>query len=707
MANPTHLRKVRDGRWLWPWLLCGLLLPCYGRAALAQTPAAQGQPGQGQPTQGAPAQPAAGAATGSEAVAAGPHPEHEAPSKRHLRQAEDAYLAGAKKLERNDLAGAEREFAHALKLDPDNRKYSLAIEVARQNEVTELTRQAVKARLAGEQAKADALLAQARAIDPQNPLVVEHSGPGLGMGTGPAVTPGQAPGQLEKQPATGTGGSATSQPAVGGQMRADNDGSGPWMIQAPALEGPLRLVPNDALKSFHLRGVSADVIRDVASIYGIRAVIDNSVPRKDLAFDVDNVGYKQAMKALMDVANTFAVPIDESTVMVARDTPENRMTMEHQLQETIRMPGATAQQINELVNVARSVFGIKQVSAQSGTGNIVVNAPEDVLEPLNRTFEDIINSSGEVMIDVKLYEVDTTRTTNAGANIPSQLGIYNVNQQAESLVNANEGLVQQAVAQGLISATASNLTIAGELIASGLVQSTLLASTVGVIGGGSTLTGITETGSIGFNLGLNTTDARTLDDVQLRVGDRQSATFREGTKYPIVTSTYSTGLSTPPAALSNASVNGVSVASLLAQYSGGSSQTIPQVTYQDLGLTLDALPSIQKSGSINLKLDLKIQTLSGNTSDGNPILDNREFASDITVREGESVLMVGNASQTETAALTGIPGLSELPGFQMPLVANIEKDTDQLVMVITPHVVRRRADLVAGPRIAVPPQAHN
>jgi Flp pilus assembly secretin CpaC len=51
--------------------------------------------------------------------------------------------------------------------------------------------------------------------------------------------------------------------------------------------------------------------------------------------------------------------------------------------------------------------------------------------------------------------------------------------------------------------------------------------------------------------------------------------------------------------------------------------------------------------------------------------------------------------------MTGLPGLSELPGFQAPLSDSAEKDTSQLVVVVTPHIVRRRVDLVAGPRIPV------
>jgi Flp pilus assembly secretin CpaC len=77
------------------------------------------------------------------------------------------------------------------------------------------------------------------------------------------------------------------------------------------------------------------------------------------------------------------------------------------------------------------------------------------------------------------------------------------------------------------------------------------------------------------------------------------------------------------------------------------------------------------------------------------------------VGDGESVMMMSSVSRTETAALTGIPGLSELPGFQMPIEANVEKDDSQLVVVVTPHIVQRLPDLLMGPRIPVQVQAMN
>jgi len=682
--------------------------------AAGQEPAQQPPTGHGQPEPGsaAPAQPAEVAGAGTAVATVGLHPVQTAPGKRNLRQAEDAYLAGAKKLQQDDLNGAEREFTRALKLDPGNRDYAIAISLARQHRLTELVQQAGKAQQEGNPQKAEKLLAQARAIDPENPIVTEHSGPVLGKQASTAKAPDAASGQIASDQAAGVrgdkaGGALTDPLADRARMLSAGEENEPWKIQPPALEDAVRLAPSDAVKSFHLHGYSPDVLREVTSAYGIRAIVDNSVEPKNFDFNLENVNYARAMEVLTDMTNVIAVPVDETSLLIARNLPANRLLMERQVEETIYLPGSTPEQVTDMANVARNIFEVRQVTAQVASGSIVVRAPQAVLDTLNRVIENLIDAPGEVMVEVRLYEMVNTHTVNAGANIPTAAGIYNVDQAATSLVNANQTLVQQAIAQGLVSPTASAITIAGELIASGLVQSSLLDSTIGVFGGGTMMTGITETGNIAFNWGLNSSDTRALDDVQLRVADHQVAVFREGTRYPIVSSTYSSGLSTAASALGNKTINGVNIASLLSQYAGGSSMTIPQVTYEDLGVTLNATPVILKSGRINLLLDMKIESLSGSTSDGNPILDSRQFKSDITVGEGESALMVSSVSKTESAAMSGIPGLSELPGFQIPATENVMKDTSQLVMVVTPHVVRRRSYIVAGPRIVYRAHAAN
>ena len=546
---------------------------------------------------------------------------------------------------------------------PSNNDYATAYSVAHQRHINQLIQEAGKARLLGQNEKGEALLAEARLLDPQSAVSQN-----LGSSTLPKV------------------------------FRPEIE---PWIRDAPSIAEAITLLPNPGLKSSHLRGEEQDVVRQVLSSYGIRATFDESALHQNIRFDLDDAPYQQAVPILLNMAHLIAVPLDAKSVIIAKDTPENRQKFERQLQESIYIPGMTNEQMDELGNVVRNVFDVKQVNIDKSSGVLVIRAPQETLTYINLTLADLIDGGSEVMIDLKLYSVDKTNQRNIGAQLPQQVGIYNVASAAQSLVSANQTLVNQAIAQGLVPAGASNITIALALIASGLVQSALLSNTVGFFGGGITQTGVTINQNPAFNLALSSSDTRALNELQIRVGDRQSATFRVGERYPITTATYSSGLSTVSSALNGVSINGVSASSLL-NAAVGSPITIPQIQYEDLGLTLKATPTVQKSGAVKMHLDLKIEALAGGSVNNIPILNNQQFASDVTINDGDTAMMVSSLSKSESGSISGLPGLGDLPGFQTATADRITAtDSSQLILLITPHITRRRSNLTAGPRIAI------
>ncbi len=102
-------------------------------------------------------------------------------------------------------------------------------------------------------------------------------------------------------------------------------------------------------------------------------------------------------------------------------------------------------------------------------------------------------------------------------------------------------------------------------------------------------------------------------------------TIRSGTRYPITTSSYSN------IAASSVSIPGITSAGLSSVLSGlgvsasslASVNPIPQVQYEDLGLTLKVTPRVERSDDVALKLDFKIQSLQGSSLNGLPVLTNR------------------------------------------------------------------------------------
>jgi len=559
-------------------------------------------------------------------------------------------------LDRRDYPAAEKQFTRALELSPNNRSYLIALALTREHHLSDLAQHSGRERLLGHSKQADALLAEARALDPKSVLVAEHE------------IVSQTSGHTE-----------------------------PWLSQHPTYAGAIALTPASTPKDFHLHADVQELLRNVASAYGIRTVFDSTVPHKSIRFDIEDARYEQAMPILLQMGHLFVVPLDATSILIAQDSTENRLRLERQMQETIYVPGMTTEQMSDLGNVIRNVFDVKQATVENNLGSIVLRAPEASITAINHTLDDLLDGGSEVLIELKMYSVSTTHTRTTGLQLPTQIGAYNVASEAQNLVTANQTIVNQAIAQGLIPSTASVLQIAEYLIGSGLVTSTLLTNTLGIFGGGITTTGVYATGGATLNFGLNSSETRALDDIQLRVADRQPADFRIGTRYPITTATYSTGTTATSSSLAGITINGVSAASLLGQ--SGSSQTIPQIQYEDLGITLKTTPYIMKTGAIRLKLDMKIEALAGSSLDNIPILSSNQFVSDVTVNDGETALLLSNMNRSQSAAISGEPGLSELPGFQSASDTTAENDTSQLVLLLTPHIVRRRSDLLAGPRI--------
>lgn len=607
------------------------------------------------------------ATTGSASEDASAKTDLQKVSRRQAQKAEDAYLAGVRLLDHGDLAKAEAQFTKASQIIPSRADYLQAAVLAHEHRVTELVQRAGKERLLGHADKADELLAEARNLDPENRIVTQHTD------------------------------SAPSTPPLRPEIQEKIDTFDPFARRSDNLAGPITLLPSTGKHEFHLRADTQQVLRQVFSQYGIRAVFDDSVERQNLRVDLEDVSYLQASSIVLNMAHAFATPLDPHSVLIAKDTSENRARLEHQFEETIYIPGSTPEEMKDLGMIVRSVFDISKATVQNNGGSITVRAPEDALSAINLTLADLVDGGAEVMLDISLYTVDRTRQRNIGAQLPQQIGVYNVESAARDLVNSNQSLVDQAIAQGLIPADANDITIALALISSGLVQSSLLANTIGFFGGGLTMSGITTNASTTFQLALNSSDTRALDSIKLRLGDRQTGTFRSGTRYPIITSTYTTGVVGNQGSLAGTTVNGVSAQDLINQTS---SITIPQIQYEDLGLTLKATPSVQKSGRVMLQLDLKIEALASASLNSIPVLANRQYVSTVTVGDGESTLLASSLSRTESAAVSGLPLLSELPGFQTATADKVtEQDTSELVLLITPHIVRRRSNIIAGPRI--------
>jgi len=587
---------------------------------------------------------------------------------RQHENAEAAYLSGAKHLNNSAFQEAENDFARAVVLDPTRSEYLSALTLAREHRVTDLLQKAAERRTS-DPAAADKLVDQASAIDNTNPRVIQHEESRL-------IASGlHAPPPIKTR-----------------------------------LAGSIVLQPNNTTRSFHEHNDIRALADEFASSYGLRAAIDPELATKQIRIDMDDVGFAEGMHVFNLVSDTMFVPLDAHTFILAQDTQANRDRYQRLEEETFFLPGFTADQMKDFVSIAQNIFDLKQVTMQPGQNALVVRGQADVMEAVERTFNDLLQGGSDVVLDLKLYEVNKSRVRNLGLVTPQSISGFSLAAEAQSLVSQNSALISQLIASGVIPSTASQVEIAAYLVfVAGLGQSAQLTNSFLKIGGGVT-TAVLSAGNVPMiNLALNQSDARTLDDVQLRGSDRQRITLKVGTRYPIQTSLFSDVASSTTTGLSGLTVNGVSLSSLLSQYLGtnsiGSSATIPQVQYEDLGLVVDTTPRILLNSDVGMHLETKISALSGTALNGIPILGSRQFTADLTLHDGETAMVISNSTRDETAAVSGLPGLSEVPGFQSTTNRNGSVMTSDLVLMITPHIVRHGHTNGKGPYIPLPSHA--
>ncbi len=454
---------------------------------------------------------------------------------------------------------------------------------------------------------------------------------------------------------------------------------------------PIVLQPKGGTKSFHIRASKRNVIEQVLQAYGIQSMLDDSIDAQTVRYDVDDADWAAAERTLELATGTFVVPLDPVRALVAKDTRANHDKLERLAAETVYLPGMSTSEMTEIANAVKNVFALRTSVANPSSGTLTVRGRMEDVNALNATLKTLLEGRSEVQLDVRMFEVDRTKAVNLGAILPNQTSLFNVYSEARNILNSNASTVQEIISSGL-AAPGDWEAILAILIASGQLSNTILTQPFGVFGGGLTMTGVAYQGG-SLNMQLNSSDVRSLDQMQMRVLDREEATIKAGERYPIETSSYSSlggtqNLNIP--GLSNAGLSstlqnlGISASALQA----ASQLNIPQVEYQDIGLTLNVTPNIEGKDRVSMKFHLTLSALAGSSINGLPVLSNREYNAITSVKMGESALLVSSVTRQESNAITGIPGLSELPGFQSTTNKNSNLDIGELAIVITPHIVR-------------------
>jgi hypothetical protein len=557
-----------------------------------------------------------------------------------LRQAADAYWKGFQ-LREKDLARAYQEFAEAARLVPGNVDYANARELAAVALAQEQIESGNRLLAGGRQVEAVAQFRAALALDPGNGFAQQRLRDALGDAA-PRLSPG---------------------------------------LRLVERSDPLQLKAPPGREDIHYRGDARGLYEMIARSFGVKAVFDPSFPAHAVRFDVQDVDFYKAMQLADMVSKSFWVPLSETQLLVAADTSENHRQLDRMSLRSFYVAQASSpQELNDIVGMLRSVFGIRGVSANPKQNVITVRAPPETLEAATQFLHQLSQAEPpQVLLDVQLFEIDNTVLRNLGIQLPLRFNMFNLSQAASLLAsqpNAQE-LINQLISSGGINQ--ANNTALTTLLAQLQSQqlSPLLSTPFATFGGGITLFGVTlPTGTANFQ--LNSSNVKTLEHLTLRAMQGKAATMRVGTRYPILNATFSP-ISNSAAIAQNIQNNTFQAA-------------FPSFSYEDLGLTVKATPSIHGDADVTLGLETELRALTGQAFNGVPVISSRAYKSTITVKNGETAVVVGDINRSEQVSLSGLPGLGAIPGLGL-LGASQNKTTedDEFLLVITPHILEAPA----------------
>jgi general secretion pathway protein D len=422
--------------------------------------------------------------------------------------------------------------------------------------------------------------------------------------------------------------------------------------EALELAAPIQLKPisNEPL-TLHMVEDSRIVCQAVGKAAGINVLFDPAYSSKRIQVDLQNVTLSDGLRIVATVSNTFWRPITSNTIFVAENSRSKHTELDEQAVETFYLHNVAQQNdFTEVQTVLRNLFQGARINGVASENAIVMRGTPDELLLARRLIDDLDKARPEVVIDVAVMEVSRDLLRNIGVQLPQTASI-NFQPSNANLNNTGSTSNTGSTTTNTASTTTSSITLNNLAH----LNSTNFAVTIG---------------QAAVDLLLTDTRSRIIQNPQIRASDGQQATLKIGERIPIATGSYQTGAAT---AIVSSLVN-------------------TQFQYIDVGVTMDIKPTVHFDRDVTLKSKIEVSATNGNSNIGGitePIITQRSVDHTVRLRDGEANLLGGILQHQTTFAISGTPGLAQLPLIKY-LFSTQQKEVtdDEVVFLMIPHVVR-------------------
>ena len=400
-----------------------------------------------------------------------------------------------------------------------------------------------------------------------------------------------------------------------------------------------------ALITLTLGNQSPKVIFETVARYaGVNVVFDPEYqPGKSLSLQLEGVTLDQALDQAAMLTKSFWKALSANSIFVTNDNPAKRRDYEEQVTRIFYLSNVnTPQEVQEIINVVRSIVDLQRVMPYSTQFAIVVRGETDKVALAAKLINGLDKPHSEVVVDILVLEASQVFTRQITAAI------------ASTGLNVPVTFAPRAALQSTATTTTTTTTTV-PLASLGHLSSSDFA--------------ITLPGAL-LQAALSDAGTRVMQAPQLRAVDSVKATLKIGDRQPTATGSFSSAAGT---ATVNALVN-------------------TQFTYIDVGVNVDLTPRVHDNGDVSMHVELEVSSVNGHVTLGGidePIIGQRKVIHDVRMRAGEVSILAGLTTRQDTKTTTGVPGLSGIPILRRLFSGeSVDRQRGELMIAIIPHIVR-------------------
>jgi general secretion pathway protein D len=414
-------------------------------------------------------------------------------------------------------------------------------------------------------------------------------------------------------------------------------------------QGPVELAPiSNVPITLKMTEDTKVIYETIGKLAGINVLFDPEYTSRRVRIELNGVTLEDALEVVSFETKTFWRPVTPNTIFVAQDNPAKRKELEQNVIKTFYLSNLSQPtELQDVVNAMRTILEVSRIQQLPSQGAIVVRGTPDQMALAQKLVDDLDRAKPEVVVDVAVMQVSRDKMRNLGISPPTSATIAlqpNVNTNA----NSNNGGTTTTTTTSSNS-NSINLNRLANLDATDF-QVTIPPGTATAL--------------------LSDTNTKLIQNPQIRALDGQKATLKIGDRVPVATGSFQPG------------IGGVGINPLVNT----------QFQYLDVGVNIDITPRVHADREVTLKLALDISAVTGQSNIGGisqPIIGQRKIEHEIRLKDGEVNLLGGILEDQQTRALTGIPGLANIPLLKYLFSqTNTEHRENEIVFVLVPHIIR-------------------